>query len=44
MSVFKRKRRLSPHQKQMRFFMVALILLVIPLTILIFWALSRPSF
>jgi hypothetical protein len=35
-----KKRSLSPHQKQMRFFAVALIVVVIVVTILIFWFLG----
>jgi hypothetical protein len=35
------KRSLSPHQKQIRFFTVLCSVIVIPVTVLIFWLLSR---
>jgi cell division septal protein FtsQ len=38
------KRNLSAHQKQIRFFIGLSIVIIILVTILIFWLLSRPKF
>ena len=38
------KRNLSPHQKQIRFFTGMFLVVIIVVTTLIFWLLSRPDF
>jgi hypothetical protein len=38
------KRNLSPHQKQIRFFIGLSLFIIIALTILLFWLANRSSF
>ena len=38
------KRNLSPHQKQIRFFTGMFLVVIIVVTTLVFWLLSRPDF